>query len=89
MSLIDLQGTRRFENFGTGARRTASGGALTSTISAGLIGKEVVKNMYGNPRNIKETPGINTAEALSRDFKNNPAMGASGQLTLSLSKFGY
>lgn len=81
-------GVRRFENFWTGYNLTPLGHGITLGVSAGMIGYAVINNKYFGPKILNEVPGIQQAEAMSYDFRSNPGLGASGDLTLALSKFG-
>lgn len=87
-SPLDFAGKSRFENFGTGLRVTPVGRVVTGGAAVGMIGKSLFDNKFGNPKILNEVPGVQMAEAMSYDFKSNPGMGASGALTLALSKFG-
>lgn len=87
MSFGSFGKRRMWENAFTGYGLNKTGHAITGGLAAGSVGANIAANKYFKTKIGDTAPGIHNAARLNYDMKANPTMGASGNLTLALSKF--
>ena len=86
MNFLDFTDARKLDNLFTGGRLTAGGKTTVGALGAASLGYSALSKGI-TPDVSKVAPGIRQAPQMSFDMKRTPNFGASGSLTLALSKF--